>query len=471
MSYYHVVLRRNHRRSISITIILLTTLLVASDVLLAQSRPNVLLIFTDDQGTLDMNCYGSEDLVTPHMDALAASGVRFTQFYAAAPVCSPSRAGLLTGRTPLRAGLPGNVPIPLRQTGAGLPTEEVTLAEMMRADGYHTAHVGKWHLGHSLEKQPNAQGFDESFGHLVGCIDNYSHFFYWNGPNRHDLWRNGEEVFYPGQFFPDLTVQEVNGFMEEHQQDPFFIYWAINVPHYPYQGSKAWLEKYQNVPSPRREYASFVSTMDEKIGEVLDKLDELGLRDNTIVIFQSDHGHSCEERAFFGGGNAGPYRGAKFSMFEGGIRVPALISWPGTIAAGQVRDQLAVSMDWMPTMAELCRVDLPSATLEGHSLMPIIDDSTAETPHRVVHWQTGEVDSPNRHWALRQGDWKLLGNPTDPTDEASIGAADSLFLVNLSQDITESTNLAEQHPEQVRALKKLHYDWVDEIVGRGRGSQ
>ena len=345
-----------------------------------------------------------------------------------------------------------------------MPTEEVTLAEMMKSAGYHTAHVGKWHLGHSTEKQPNAQGFDESFGHLVGCIDNYSHFFYWNGPNRHDLWRNGQEVYYPGQFFPDLTVQEVNRFMEGHQQDPFFIYWAINVPHYPYQGEPKWLEQYQDLPSPRREYAAFVSTMDEKIGAVLAKLDELGLRDNTIVIFQSDHGHSCEERAFFGGGNAGPYRGAKFSMFEGGIRVPALISWPGTIAAEQVRDQVAVSMDWMPTVAELCRVDLPDVTLEGHSLVPVINDLTAETPHPVVHWQTGKVDSPNRHWAVRRGNWKLLGNPTDPTDEESITAADSLFLVNLGEDVSESNNLATQHPERVQELKKLHQDWVEGII-------
>ena len=411
-----------------------------------------------------MNCYGSRDLVTPHMDALAASGIRFTQFYAAAPVCSPSRAGLLTGRTPLRAGLPGNVPIPIRQTGAGLPTEEVTLAEMMRDGGYRTAHVGKWHLGHVTEKQPNAQGFDESFGHLVGCIDNYSHFFYWNGPNRHDLWRNGEEVYYPGEFFPDLTVREVNGFIEKHRQDPFFIYWAINVPHYPYQGAEKWLEEYKDLPSPRREYAAFVSTMDDKIGEVMVKLDELGLRENTLVIFQSDHGHSCEERAFFGGGNAGPYRGAKFSMFEGGIRVPALVSLPGTVPAGQVRDQLAVSMDWMPTIAELCDVELPNTKLEGSSLVPLIKDAEAPTPHSVAHWQIGESDDPDRQWAVRRGDWKLIGNPKDPTDEGSLSAADSLFLVNLQQDATESKNLASKHPEQVKELRQLYQQWVDDIA-------
>ena len=442
--------------------ILLSVLITIPGYLIAQNRPNVLLIFTDDQGTLDMNCYGSEDLQTPHMDALAASGTRFTQFYAAAPVCSPSRAGLLTGRSPLRAGLPGNVPIPIRQEGAGLPTEEITIAEMMRDGGYRTAHIGKWHLGHIPEKQPNGQGFDYSFGHMVGCIDNYSHFFYWNGPNRHDLWRNGEEVYEPGEFFPDLTVREVNAFMEEESDQPFFIYWAINVPHYPYQGSPEWLAEYQDLPSPRREYAAFVSTMDDKIGEVMAKLDELGLRENTLVIFQSDHGHSTEERAFFGGGNAGPYRGAKFSLFEGGIRVPALISWSGTLPAEQVRDQLAVGMDWMPTIAELSGVDLPDTKLEGKSLVSVIKED-AVTPHQVVHWQTNRFDDPNPQWAVRQGEWKLIGNPLDPISPDALSAADSLFLVNLKQDTTESKNIAGQHPERVEAMRQLHLDWVDGI--------
>ena len=429
-----------------------------------QKKPNVIVILSDDQGTLDLSSYGSKDLVTPHMDAIAASGVRFTQFYAAAPVCSPSRAGLLTGKAPLRAGLPGNVPIPEQKEGAGLSTGQITMAEMMKSAGYKTAHIGKWHLGHVKEKQPNAQGFDYSFGHLVGCIDNYSHFFYWAGPNKHDLWRNGEEVFYDGEYFPDLTVREVNRFMEENQNDPFFIYWAINVPHYPYQGHQKWLIKYRNLESPRREYAAFLSTMDEKIGKVMDRLEELQLKENTIVIFQSDHGHSREERAFFGGGNAGPYRGAKFSMFEGGIRVPAMIGMPGTLPGGEVRDQLAVSMDWMPTIAELCNVSLPGSKLDGKSLVSVIQEN-AVSPHEVVHWQIGEAMEPNSSWAVRSGEWKLLGNPRDPNTN-SITAGDSLFLVNLSEDISESNNLAWDYPDQVEKLKKLHDEWVQEIVNQ-----
>jgi arylsulfatase A-like enzyme len=249
--------------------------------------------------------------------------------------------------------------------------------------------------------------------------------------------------------------------METNREDPFFIYWAINVPHYPYQGHEKWLKKYQDLESPRREYAAFVSTMDDKIGEVMGKLEELGLRENTLVIFQSDHGHSREERAFFGGGNAGPYRGAKFSMFEGGLRVPAIISLPGTLPEGEVRDQMAVSMDWMPTIAEICQVNLPKENLEGKSLVSVIRENDP-TPHQVIHWQIGESGDSNSSWAVRSGDWKLLGNPRDPNTN-SLSGADSLFLANLQQDVSEQENLAPKYPEEVARLKKLHEEWVRDI--------
>ena len=192
-------------------------------------KPNVILIVTDDQGAADAGCYGAKDLETPAMDSIAARGIRFTQFYAGAPVCSPSRAALLTGRYPLRAGLPGNTPS--QPGGAGMPTGQITIAEMLKADGYATAHIGKWHLGFTPGTMPNAQGFDYSFGHMGGCIDNFSHFFYWEGPNRHDLYRNGEEVFHPGRYFADLMVEEASRFIERNREKPFFIYFALNMPH------------------------------------------------------------------------------------------------------------------------------------------------------------------------------------------------------------------------------------------------
>lgn len=342
---------------------ILTSLLLVPFLTAAAFQPNVLLIVTDDQGSVDAGCYGAKDLETPAMDALAARGVRFTQFYAAAPVCSPSRAATLTGRYPLRAGLPTNASS--QPDGRGMPTEQVTMAEMFKAAGYVTAHIGKWHLGYTPDQMPNAQGFDYSFGHMGGCIDNFSHFFYWQGPHRHDLYRNGKEVHYPGRFFGDLMVEEAARFITENRRHPFFLYFALNMPHYPYQGDLKWLKRYEHLPHPRNLYAAFLSTCDERIGLLLKKLDDLGLRQRTIVAFQSDNGHSTEERAHFGGGSAGPYRGAKFSLFEGGIRLPAIISWPGQLPEGEVRDQVVHACDWLPTLAELCGVKPLQTDLDG----------------------------------------------------------------------------------------------------------
>ncbi len=437
-----------------ITLFLL--ILCALSLTAAARKPNVIIIYTDDQGSVDLNCYGSKDLVTPHMDGLAKRGVRFTQFYAAAPVCSPSRAGLLTGRYPVRAGMPGNAGS--TKGKAGLAASEVTIAETMKAGGYKTAHIGKWHLGYTPETMPNNQGFDYSFGHMGGCIDNYSHFFYWQGPNRHDLWRNGEEVFEDGKFFPELMAAEAGKFIQQNKDKPFFIYFALNTPHYPYQGYAKWLKHYKDLPYPRNLYAAFLSTQDEAIGQLIGTVDRLGLRKNTIIIFQSDHGHSHEERAHFGGGSSGPYRGAKFSMFEGGLRVPAIISWPGSLPEGAVRDQVAHGCDWLPTIAELTGSKLLQKNIDGKSIVGVIKNDKAKTPHDVLHWQTGRGRQPR--WAVRQGDWKLIGNPQDTSNKAPLTTKDKLFLVNLKESVSEMKNLAQANPAITQRLKKLHDDWA-----------
>lgn len=436
------------------------TCLPASGILAQSARPNVLLIYTDDQGSLDLNCYGSTDLDTPNLDALAERGVRFTQMYSPSAICSASRAGLMTGRFPARAGVPGNVSS--AHGNAGMPPDEVTLAELMKSAGYATGHVGKWHLGYTPETMPNGQGFDESFGHMGGCIDNYSHFFYWNGPNRHDLWRNGKEVFEDGRFFLDLMVEEGNKFIEANRDRPFFLYWAINAPHYPMQGTGNWRERYRDLPEPRRQYAEFVSTVDEKIGQVITRLDELGLSDNTLIIFQSDHGHSTEERAFWGGGNAGPYRGAKACLFEGGIRVPSIVALPGIIPAGETRDQLATGCDWFPTIAELCGIAMPDRTYDGKSILSVIQQDVP-SPHDHFFWLLGR--GAKAQWAIHQGPWKLLGNPTDKTNRRDEPKLDKLFLANLEDDIGEQTNLADKHPEIVQRMEEMMQSHLSSIEG------
>lgn len=455
-------LKKSFRVSLGFSFILLPLFTLSQTTV---KKPNVIVILTDDQGSIDLNCYGAKDLHTPNMDRLAKEGVRFTQFYAAAPVCSPSRAALLTGKTNLRAGLPNNVPIPERAEASGqygLPTEEVTMGEMLKENGYYTALIGKWHLGHRKQNLPSGQGFDYFFGHQRGCIDNYSHFFFWDGPNKHDLYRNSEEVYYPGEHFSDLMTEEVKQVIGKKKDQPFFIYWAFNSPHYPYQGTPKWLDYYKDLPTPRKEYAAFVSNTDEKIGSVLDYLDQTGLTDDTIVIFQSDHGHSREERAFWGGGNAGPYRGSKFSMFEGGIRVPAIIRYPKAIPADQVRDQVATEMDWFSTIAELTGSTI-TEKVDGKSLLPIILDGKAKSRHDVVYWQLGGYDDKTAQWVVRKGPWKLIGNVNEPMGKAKKTDLPKLFLANLNDDISEQNNLAESNPKKLDELLELHKTWLNSV--------
>ncbi len=415
-------------------------------------QPNVILFFSDDQGSIDLRCYGAKDLHTPNLDALAKRGIRFTQFYVAAPVCSPSRAALLTGRFPARAGVPGNVSS--RPNGSGLPGDEVTIAEMLRMAGYRTALFGKWHLGTAFHSDPLSQGFDAFYGHKAGCIDNYSHFFYWNGPPYHDLWDNRKEVREDGVYFTDIVTREAIDFIEENKSQPFFLYVPFNSPHYPMQAPQKFLDMYKDLKEPRRSYAAMVSAVDDAVGRILAKVDELNLQKDTIVIYLSDHGHSTEERCNYGGGNSGGLRGAKFSLFEGGVRVPCIVSWPGHLPEGAERPQPCMSIDLYPTIAELTGSKLPQRKIDGKSLVPVLKSGQAKQPHEVLYWQQG------KQWAVREGDWKLVVNGRD---SGKGGKTDRIFLSNLAKDPRERNNLAEDHPEIVQRLERLHETWAAQL--------
>jgi len=429
-------------------------------------KPNIILIVSDDQGYRDLGCFGAKDIKTTHLDKLASEGTLFTQFYAGAAVSSPSRASLLTGRSCIEAGVPGNIPRAWEDPNQnkGMPTTNLTIAKNLREAGYYTALVGKWHLGEGERQSPLRHGFDYCFGHRGGCIDNYSHYFYWSGPNIHDLLRNDEEVYYPGRFFPDLMVEEAEKIIESKRSEPFFIYCAFNVPHYPYQGDIKWLEYYKNqgVPSPRRDYIAFVSTMDDCIGKIVDKLKKEGKYDNTVIIFQADQGYSVEERASFGGGDAGNLRGCKASLFEGGIRVPAIIKYMNVIPAGKIIDNMAYGVDWFNTLAEIAGAKIDPVS-QGTSLMSLLTGKTNEHP-TVMNWQFGNLDDTRAQWIARNGDWKLIGNVSDPRNPESLSSEDKkLFLANLAMDVTESENLASKYPEKVADLKKQHDEWYAKI--------
>ena len=424
-------------------------------------RPNVILILSDDQGTLDLGSYGADDLFTPHLDSMAGNGVRFTQFYAAAPVCSPSRGAILTGRYPQRNGVVGN--------SQPLHSDEITIAEMLKQAGYATGQFGKWHIGHGRPNEhyarspgPNDEGFDESLGFLSGVVDYWSHFNYggaaWGDPpRRHDLHHNGQEIWRSGTHTGDLIVDESLKFIDKHKENPFFVYAAFGSPHYPMQPYDKYMDFYDHLPMQRRQYAALVSTMDEQIGRLISGLKEMGLQDNTIVIFMSDHGHSTEARADYGGGYAGPFRGAKFSLFEGGIRVPAIISWPGRIPIGEVRHQLGTGMDWLPTIADYAGVPLPAKQIDGKSLKPVLENGSLDSPHEMIHWH--RPGNQQSQWAIRQGDWKLVVNPSD-TDRSPVIEEEQVFLSNLKLDSTETLNMASGEPQRVKHLTRAHEVWL-----------
>jgi arylsulfatase A len=426
-------------------------------------RPNVVIFLTDDQGTLDVNCYGSDDLYTPHMDRIAKDGVRFTQAYAHT-VCCPTRALLLTGRHPQRSGVTTwTQRQPAVSDGPNMALEEITLAEALRAAGYRTALFGKWHLGAALTHGPTRQGFDEFFGLRCGFIDNYNHFFL-HGKGFHDLYRGTKEQFAKGKYFPDLVVEEAHRFLEANQTSPFFLYVPFNLPHYPEQADSKFDKRYRGMPMPRRSYAKAISTVDDRIGRIVAKIDELGLRDNTIVVLMSDNGHSVEDYsisvddhnsglakgtdygAHGGGGNTGKWRGHKGTFFEGGIRVPAMISFPSKLPKGQVCGQAVTAADIFPTVLDLCDVPLPDVQFDGQSLLPIIKSPEAPSHHRVMHWQW------QNRWAVREGDWKLIST-----------GKEELFLGNLADEKPEAADYAKERPEIVKRLTALHKQWAESV--------
>ncbi len=478
--------------------ILLTCAFAASLMTAGATRPpNIVILYADDMGIGDLGCYGATDIRTPNIDALARGGMRFTNYYSAAPICSPSRAALMTGRYPIRAGVPSNCS---SQPGvAGMPTEEVTIAELARTRGYATALIGKWHLGFSKDTQPNEQGFDYFFGHHAGCIDYYSHWFYWQEPHHHDLYRNREEIREEGSYFTDLIVREARRFIVDHVDKPFLLYVPFNAPHYPHQAPERIRRSYDNLPAQRADYAAVVTAMDEAIGAILQTLRERGLERDTLVFFISDNGATTEARANYGGGSNAPYRGFKFSLFDGGIHMPAIVSRPGTIPAGKTCNQLAIAMDVFPTVAEAIGADLPTGrTIDGRSWRPLLEGKSNPI-HDVLFW------SQEKQGAVRKGKWKLVLNgrdanqirPASTAKPASVRTAsasesasartasasepapfiapsttqptprpkneDKIFLADLETDPGETMNLRDKHPKIVRELTDLHESWLKSL--------
>jgi arylsulfatase A-like enzyme len=455
-----------HRDFMKVAMTIVTLILIGETLWAApRRRPNVVIMFTDDQGTLDANCYGSKDLHTPTMDKLAATGVRFTQAYAHT-VCCPARAALMTGRHPQRGGVNSWTQERMRdaQNRVNMFQQEITIAEVLKEAGYKTALFGKWHLGAHIDHGPTKQGFDEFLGLRNGFIDNYNHYQL-HGQGFHDLYEGTKEIFAAGRYFPDMITDRALGFIERHKDEPFLLYLGFNIPHYPEQADSKFDAQYRDMDEPRRSYAKIVSTTDDRMGRVLDRLEQLGLRENTIVIFMSDNGHSAEDYhirmdghhsglkqganygANGGGGNTGKWRGHKGQFFEGGVRVPAIISYPARLPQGIVRDQAITVADWFPTLLDLCTLSYPGVKLDGKSVMPIIRSARTESQHPVLYWQW------QNKWAVREGVWKLIGKKNQGE-----------FLANLTDVEPEKKNFLKEKPQIVQRLTRLHKQWVEEVT-------
>lgn len=434
---------------------------------LAQSpekRPNFVVICTDDHGSHDLGCYGASDLATPHIDNLAKSGIRFTNWYSNAPVCAPSRASLFTGRYPIHAGIPSN--------GAALPPSQKTIASLLKPLGYQTSLTGKWHLGSTPQTDPNAHGFDYFYGFRSGCVDFYSHRYYWGESsnsrlaNYHDLYRNREEIFEDGEYLTERITAEACGFIRRNLHNPFLAVVTYNAPHYPMHAPPRYMDRFRNLAPERRTYAAMISAIDDGVGEIRRTLQQHGLLENTLIFFVADNGATTEARAGLNNqpataGDNGQYRGFKFSLFDGGMHVPGIMSWPGRIPQGQVSSGLAMTMDIAPTICAAAGAKPPAGyTFDGSDILPVALGKSS-SPHEAIFWEQGKQS------AVRKGKWKLVVNgqtyDRTPDGRTPLKGDDNVFLSDLEADPGEKTNVRKQNPALADELQTLLGVWQKQV--------
>lgn len=389
----------------------------------------------DDLGYGDLGCYGGKHARTPCIDALAAGGMKFTDFHSNGAVCSPTRAALITGRYQQRSGINGVITAK-NHRHTGLALQETSFAEVLKSSGYTTALFGKWHLGYQVDFNPVQQGFDSFAGFVSGNIDYKSHF----DQAGHEDWWQGAVLKPEEGYSTYLIAQHGLRFLEKHKNQPFCLYLAHEAPHYPFQGPDDPPYRKAGHGKPvvgirkdrRNAYFEMIEAMDKTVGQIVDKVQELGLDRNTIIFFCSDNGGSDPE-------SNGGLRGRKGTLWEGGHRVPAIAYWPGKIAGGIVTDETAMSMDLFPTMCDLAEADLPTKLqLDGVSLAPLMLKNQ-QLPERNLFWQH------RNQKAIRCDNWKLLVSMKGSNDNGT-------YLFNIADDMAEKNNVIEHYPEKVNEL-------------------
>ena len=418
----------------------------------AAPRPNVLVILADDLGYGDLGVHGSREVATPNIDGLARAGVRCSSGYVSAPYCSPSRAGLLTGRYQQRFGHEFNPELLARGgKGQGLPPAEVTLAARLRAAGYATGLLGKWHQGEEERFHPLNRGFGEFFGFLPGAHPYFRSQDRTWGP----IYRGRQRVELDG-YLTDVLAREAAGFIERHRKEPFFLYLAFNAVHTPLEVPEAVRKRFAHIKDPkRRTYLAMTADLDAAVGTVLDKLRSAGLEDNTLVFFLSDNGGPTTKFAPNTSFN-GPLRGSKGDTWEGGIRVPFLVRWKGRLPAGKVYDHPVISLDIHATALAAAGIAARSEwKLDGVNLLPFLEGDRSAPPHTALFWRFGE------QMAVRAGDWKLVRPDLSPKEFGRIAEKPMLF--NLRADIGEKNDLAGKHPERVKELMGKWQAWNSEL--------
>jgi arylsulfatase A-like enzyme len=397
----------------------------------AADRPNVLLIYADDLGYNELSCYGGKHAPTPHIDSIAAGGVRFTQGYVSAPLCSPSRAGLMTGRYQTRFGHENNGMAP-----GGLPLTETTLADRMKALGYATGAVGKWHLGNAADRLPMARGFGEYYG----VTGNPGSYFKPGGFIDSRVSSAVQRVDDPNFYTTDAFAARAVDWIERHKDGPWFLYLPFNAIHAPREATDKYLQRFANVANSKdRTLFAMISAMDDAVGVVLAKLRALGQEDNTLVFFISDNGAPAHID-----GN-GVLRGQKNTTWEGGIRLPFIARWKGHLPAGTVDDRPVIQLDVMPTCVAAAggTVD-PAWKLDGVNLLPYLTGDNPARPHQTLYWR---IDGK---WAIRHGDLKLVHGRADNTPPE---------LFDLAADVGEQHDQAPVQPAKVRELQEMWNAW------------
>ncbi len=418
---------------------------ITSSALAADRKPNILVILADDMGYADLGFTGNKQIKTPHLDALAASGVCCRAAYVSAPYCSPTRSGMLTGRYQTRYGhefnpRPGDWAIP----SAGLPTTEKVWVQRLRDAGYRTGLVGKWHQGDAEAQHPLERGFDEFFGFLAG-----ENRYFASRDKPLSLWRGKEKVA-ETEYLTDALGREAAAFIARNKDRPWFLYLAFNAVHLPLQATERDLKRVPKLDDQRRQtYLAMLAAMDDAVGVVRDSLRQSGQEENTLVIFFNDNGGPIAPiNPNVNGSINHPFSGGKRQMLEGGIRIPFIVSWPGTLPKGKTYDRPVISLNIGPTALAAAKVPLTASDkLDGVDILPYLTGKKTGDPHESLFWRFG------RQFAVRQGDWKLVCWKNETGEKFTTA------LYNLKNDPGEKSDVTAANPETVRTLQAAWNDW------------